>query len=147
MSDVHDTPPLEDPTVVEPEGPESAVSGQVIDLADRPALMAFLRDVVLQTEGVARLEPTIAGTLASIGAAVSSAGTEGAAVLSPRRFDGITVQHVGGSLEVTVDLATRWDFAAVEVARVVQGRLHEALVEAGLTPGVIDISVLAVGPD
>lgn len=147
MSDVHDTSPVETSALVEPVGPEPEVSGPVIDLADRPALMSFLRDVVLQTDGVWRLEPTIVGTLASIGTSVAGARTDGASALSPRRFDGITVLRTGSSLDVNVDLATLWDFPAIDVARVVQGRIHDALVEAGLTPGVIDVSVLAIGSD
>lgn len=147
MSDVHDTSPVETASVVDTDEVATEASGPVIDLSDRTALMSFLRDVVLQTEGVWRLEPTIAGTLASIGTSVSQVRTDGPGVLAPRRFDGITAQNVGSALNVTVDLATQRDFTAITVARAVQARIHEALVETGMIPGLIDVSVLAIGSD
>lgn len=153
MSDVHDTSSEAGSEAYDASAvgtgvrDSSELSGPVIDLADRPALMSFLRDVVLQTEGVWRLEPTVAGTVASFLPSVAEVKAKGASALAPRRFDGISIQRTGASLDVTVDLATLWTFAAVDVARVVQGRLHEALVEAGVSPGLIDITVLAVGSD
>ena len=100
----------------------------------------------LETPGVLRLEPTIQGFLARLApAALQTLRTAGSQD-GTYRHDGVTATIRDGSAHVHLDIATDIAYTALQVAEAVQRRVRESISHTGLTPGTVDITILAIEP-
>ena len=97
----------------------------------------------LETPGVLRLEPTIQGFLARLGPALHNLRNPGSQD-STYRHDGVTATISDGTARVHLDIATDVAYAALDVAETVQQRVRESISHTGLTPGTVDITILAI---
>lgn len=112
----------------------SLISSQLIaSLAARTAL---------ETPGVLRLEPTIQGFLSRIGPAALPRFRKSG---SPPH-DGVAVTITNGTVSVHLDIATDITHTALTVAETVQQRVSDNIRRTGLTPGSVNISILAIEP-
>ena len=116
----------------------SIITSQLIaSLATRTAL---------ETPGVLRLEPTIQGFLAGLGPAalhhLRSPGSQNGTY----RHNGVRATISDGTASVHLDIATDIAYTALQVAESVQQRVRESISHTGLTPGTIDITILAIEP-
>jgi uncharacterized alkaline shock family protein YloU len=98
----------------------------------------------LDTPGVLRLEPTLRHLLPRL-------GTTAAKNLHPGRDHGAALRHDGvfvtlheGTADIQLDIATDMAFTALTVADSVQQRIRQAIMYTGITPGRIDILILAI---
>ena len=98
----------------------------------------------LETPGVLRLEPTVHGFLARLGPAalrhVRGSGSQDGTY----RHDGVTATISDGTARVHLDIATDIAYTALDVAEAVQHRVRESISHTGLTPGAVDITILAI---
>ncbi len=100
----------------------------------------------LETPGVLRLEPTIQGFLARFGpAAIKNLGTPGSQD-GVYRHDGVRATISDGTVRIQLDIATDIAYTALNVAETVQQRVRENISHTGLTPGRVDVSILAIEP-
>lgn len=97
----------------------------------------------LETLGVLRLEPTPQGFLARLGPALRNLRNTGTQD-STFRHDGVSATISGATARVHLDIATDIAYTALDVAETVQQRVRESISHTGLTPGAIDITILAI---
>ena len=97
----------------------------------------------LETPGVLRLEPTIQGFLARLGPALHNFRNSGSQD-STDRHDGVTATISDGTARVHLDIATDIAYTALDVAETVQQRVRESISHTGLTPGTVDVTILAI---
>jgi uncharacterized alkaline shock family protein YloU len=97
----------------------------------------------LETPGVLRLEPTIRGFLARLGPTLQNLRNPGSQT-STFRHDGVTATISDGTARVHLDIATDIAYTALDVAESVQQRVRESISHTGLTPGTVDITILAI---
>ena len=108
-------------------------------------LIAFLATrTALETPGVLRLEPTVQGFLARLGPAALRHLRNPGSQNGTYRHDGVTATISDGIARVHLDIATDIAYTALDVAEAVQQRVRESISHTGLTPGAIDISILAI---
>ncbi len=107
----------------------------VADLAARTAL---------DTPGVLRLEPTLKSLLTRLGTGTIQNLRRTDTRTTPARHDGVFVTVHSGIADVQLQIATDIDFAALNVAQAVREQIALTISHTGLTPGRIDISVLAI---
>ena len=98
----------------------------------------------LETPGVLRLEPTIHGFLARLGPSSLRNLRNPGSQNSTYRHDGVTATISDGTARVHLDIATDIAYTALDVAETVQQRVRESISHTGLTPGTIDITILAI---
>lgn len=98
----------------------------------------------LETPGVLRLEPTVQGFLARLGPGALRRLRHPGSVNGTYRHDGVTATISDGTARVHLDIATDIAYAALDVAEAVQQRVRESISHTGLTPGAIDITILAI---
>lgn len=94
----------------------------------------------IETPGVLRLEPTIKDLLGRVG----SLGGPRTGLAGNRQHEGVVVTIIDGMARVHLDIATDITYTALQVAETVQERVLEGLRKAGLIPGTVDISILAI---
>jgi uncharacterized alkaline shock family protein YloU len=97
----------------------------------------------LETPGVLRLEPTIQGFLARLSPALQHLRKRGSQD-STFRNDGVSATISGVTARVHLDIATDIAYTALDVAEAVQRRVRESISHTGLTPGAIDVTILAI---
>ncbi len=107
----------------------------IADLAARTAL---------DTPGVLRLEPTLRNLLTHLGKGTIQNLRRTDTRTTPARHDGVFVTVHNGIADVQLDIATDIAFAALNVAQAVREQIARTISHSGLTPGRIDISVLAI---
>ena len=99
-----------------------------------------------ETPGVLRLEPTLEGFLTRLGpATMRSLHT----LHGPRgsyRHEGVSARINDGTVRIDLDIATDVTYTALTVAEAVQQRIRENILPTGLTPGPIDVHILAIEP-
>ncbi|MGF9664245.1 hypothetical protein AAIH25_20505 [Arthrobacter crystallopoietes] len=110
-------------------------SDLVADLAARAAL---------DTPGVLRLEPTLKNLLTNLGSGAAQILGRNRADSTPTRRDGVFATVRDGVADIHLDIATDIAYAALTVAQAVRGQIIRSLSRTGLTPGRIDIAVLAI---
>ncbi|MET4097699.1 hypothetical protein [Arthrobacter sp. UYCu712] len=110
-------------------------SDLIADLAARTAL---------DTPGVLRLEPTLKNLLTRLRKGTIQNLRRADTRTTPGRHDGVFVTVHNGIADVQLDIATDIAFAALSVAQAVREQITRAISHTGLTPGRIDISVLAI---
>lgn len=98
----------------------------------------------LETPGVLRLEPTVQGLLARLGPAALRHLRNPRSQNGTYRHDGVTATISDGTARVHLDIATDIAYPALDVAEAVQQRVRESISHTGLTPGAIDITILAI---
>ena len=98
----------------------------------------------LETPGVLRLEPTIQGFLARLGPAALRHLRNPGSQDGTYRHDGVTATISDGIAHVHLDIATDIAYTALDVAESVRQRVRESISHTGLTPGAIDITILAI---
>ena len=99
----------------------------------------------LETPGVLRLEPTIQGFLARLGPAaflqnLRDPGSQDGTY----RQNGVTATISDGTARVHLDIATDIAYTALDVAETVRRRVRENISHTGLTPGTIDVTIVAI---
>ena len=97
----------------------------------------------LETPGVLRLEPTIHGFLGRMGPALQNLRNPGSQD-STFRHDGVTATISGATARVHLDIATDIAYTALDVAETVRRRVRENISHTGLTPGTIDVTIVAI---
>lgn len=107
----------------------------IADLAARTAI---------ETPGVLRLEPTLKSFLTHLGTGTIQNLRRTDIRTTPARHDGVFVTVHNGIADVQLDIATDIAFAALNVAQAVREQIARTISHAGLIPGRIDISVLAI---
>lgn len=119
--------PTGDPAVL----PDGAPGGPGAAVDDDSAVLAALAEGVLAVPGVLRLEPTLS--------------TVGPRLLRHRAdTDGISLLRRAGVAEVDVNVTTRGDRTARQVARGVQARISETLDSLGYRHDRVTVSVLSI---
>ena len=98
----------------------------------------------LETPGVLRLEPTVQGFLARLGPAALRHLRNPGSLNGTYRNDGVTATISDGTARVHLDIATDIAYTALDVAEAVQQRVSASISHTGLTPGAIDITILAI---
>ncbi len=58
--------------------------------------------------------------------------------------DGVAVKKIGGEFDVSVEIAVAPDRPAAETADEVRRRVRELILDSGLEPGSVSVSVLAL---
>ncbi|WP_434620317.1 Asp23/Gls24 family envelope stress response protein [Arthrobacter sp. A5] len=122
---------------------EQPVQGQVIT---SQLIASLAARTALETPGVLRLEPTIQGFLARLGPAALQNLRNPGSQNGTYRHDGVTATISDGTARVHLDIATDIAYTALNVAEIVQHRVRESISHTGLTPGRVDISILAIEP-
>ncbi|MCG2624373.1 hypothetical protein LVY72_20995 [Arthrobacter sp. I2-34] len=110
-------------------------SDLVADLAARAAL---------DTPGVLRLEPTLKNLLAHLGAGTAHILDRTRTDSTPTRRDGVFATVHDGVADIHLDIATDIAYTALTVAQAVRVQIARAVSHTGLTPGRIDIAILAI---
>ncbi len=100
----------------------------------------------LETPGVLRLEPTITGFVARLGPAALQNLRNAGSQNGTYRHDGVAANISDGTARVRLDIATDIAYVALTVAEAVQHRVRERISHTGLTPGPVDICILAIEP-
>ncbi|MDR7085067.1 putative alkaline shock family protein YloU [Arthrobacter ginsengisoli] len=100
----------------------------------------------LETPGVLRIEPTVQGFLARLGPAALQNLRNPRSQNGTYRHNGVTATISDGTAHVHLDIATDIAYTALNVAETVQQRVRESISHTGLTPGTIDITILAIEP-
>ena len=98
----------------------------------------------LETPGVLRVEPTNQGFLLRLGPAALQNLRHAGSQNGTYQHDGVTATISDGTARVHLDIATDIAYAALDVAEAVQQRVRESISHTGLTPGAIDITILAI---
>lgn len=98
----------------------------------------------LETPGVLRLEPTVQGFLARLGPAAVRRLRNPGSQDGTYRHDGVSATISNGTARVHLDIATDITYTALDVAEAVQRRVRESISHTGLTPGAVDITILAI---
>jgi len=108
-----------------------------------PQLSALIEQVVLETDGVLRLEPSLSGALVGLGRTVTAIGRP-----VDRPVDGIVITSgsAGAGPEIRIELALRWGRPATEVAEEVRTRVVEAARSVGTEPARVDVWILSIEP-
>lgn len=101
----------------------------------------------LETPGVLRLEPTVLGFLARIGPAALRNLQNPGSKNGTYQHDGVTATITEDTVRIQLDIATDISYTALNVAATVQHRVRENIMHTGLTPGRVDISILAIEPE
>ena len=100
----------------------------------------------LETPGVLRVEPTNQGFLLRLGPAALQNLRHAGSQNGTYQHDGVTATISDGTARVHLDIATDIAYTALQVAEKVQQRVRESISHTGLTPGTIDITILAIEP-
>lgn len=98
----------------------------------------------LETPGVLRLEPTNQGFLPRLGPAALQSLRHPGSQNGTYQHDGVTATISDGTARVHLYIATDIAYTALHVAEKVQQRVRESISHTGLTPGTIDITILAI---
>ncbi|MDJ0358523.1 hypothetical protein [Paenarthrobacter sp. PH39-S1] len=122
---------------------EQPVQGQVIT---SQLIASLAARTALETPGVLRLEPTIQGFLARLGPAALQNLRNPGSQNGTYRHDGVTATISDGTARIHLDIATDIAYTALNVAETVKHRVRESISHTGLTPGRVDISILAIEP-
>lgn len=98
----------------------------------------------LETPGVLRLEPANQGFPPRLAAwqDLRHSGSQNGTY----QHDGVTASISDGTVRVHLYIATDIAYTALHVAENVRQRVRESISHTGLTPGTIDISILAIEP-
>ncbi len=107
----------------------------IADLAARTAL---------ETPGVLRLEPTLKSLLNRLGTGTIKNLRRTDTRTTPARHDGVFVTIHHGIADIQLDIATDIAFTALNVAQAVREQIARTISHTGLSPGRIDISILAI---
>lgn len=100
----------------------------------------------LETPGVLRIEPTLQSFLARLGPAALKNLRDSGSQDGTYRQNGVTATISDGTARVHLDIATDIAYTALRVAEAVQQRVRESISHTGLTPGRIDVTILAIEP-
>jgi uncharacterized alkaline shock family protein YloU len=123
--------------------PDEPLEGRIV-VSDLIASLAAR--AALETPGVLRLEPTVRGFLARLGPAVLHTLRPSESQDGDDRHDGVTATITGGVARVRLEIATDIAYTALDVAQAVQRRVRADIARTGLTPGAVEISILAIEP-
>ena len=107
-----------------------------------------------ETPGVLRLEPTLEGFLTRLGPVTMRSlhtlhgphGNQKGSQDGSYRHEGVTARINDGTVRIDLDIATDIAYTALTVAEAVQQRIRENILPTGLTPGPIDVHILAIEP-
>ncbi|MET3720918.1 MULTISPECIES: hypothetical protein [unclassified Arthrobacter] len=122
---------------------DPTLHGQVIT---SQLIASLAARTALETRGVLRLEPTIKGFLARLGPAALQNFRNPGSQNGTYRHDGVAATISDGTAHVHLDIATDIAWTALTVAEAVQQRVRERISHTGLTPGRVDICILAIEP-
>ncbi|MFF2029866.1 Asp23/Gls24 family envelope stress response protein [Arthrobacter sp. NPDC058192] len=100
----------------------------------------------VETPGVLRLEPTHQGFLPRLRPAALQNLRHPGSQNGTYQHDGVTATISDGTASVQLYIATDVAYTALHVADQVQQRVRESISHTGLTPGTIDITILAIEP-
>lgn len=123
--------------------PDQYLQGSIITSR---LIAALATRTTLETPGVLRLEPTFQGFLARLGPAALQNLRNPRSQNGTYRQSGVTATISDGTARVHLDIATDIAYTALRVAETVQERVRESISHTGLTPGTIDITILAIEP-
>lgn len=107
-------------------------------------IAALATRTTLETPGVLRLEPTVQDFLARLGPVTLRNLRKPGGQDDTYRHDGVTATISDGTARVHLDIATDIAYTALDVAEAVQQRVRASISHTGLTPGAVDISILAI---
>ncbi|MET4093283.1 hypothetical protein [Arthrobacter sp. UYCu712] len=122
---------------------EQPLHGQLIT---SELIASLAARTALDTPGVLRLEPTLQGFLARLGTAALLNLRNSGSQNGTYRHDSVTATITDGTANVRLDIATDIAYTALHVAETVQQRVRENISHTGLTPGTVDVGILAVEP-
>ena len=122
---------------------EQSLQGSIIT---SQLIASIATRTTLETPGVLRLEPTIQGFLARLGPAALQNLRNPGSQDGTFRQNGVTATISGGTARVHLDIATDIAYTALDVAETVRRRVRENISRTGLTPGTIDVTILAIEP-
>jgi uncharacterized alkaline shock family protein YloU len=100
----------------------------------------------LETPGVLRLEPALHGFLARLGPAALQNLRNPRSLDGTYRHNGVTATISDGTARVHLNIATDIAYTALHVAEAVQLRVRESISHTGLTPGAVDVTIVAIEP-
>ncbi|MGP4031821.1 Asp23/Gls24 family envelope stress response protein [Pseudarthrobacter sp. 1C304] len=98
----------------------------------------------LETPGVLRLEPALQGLLARLGPATLQNLRHSGSQDGTYRRTGVTATISDGTARVHLYIATDIAYTALDVAETVRRRVRESISHTGLTPGTIDVTIVAI---
>lgn len=124
--------------------PDQPLHGQVIT---SQLIASLAARTALETPGVLRLEPTIKGFLTRLGPAALQTLRNPESQNGTYRHDGVAATISDGTAHIHLDIATDIACTALNVAEAVQQRVRERISHTGLTPGPVDICILAIEPE
>lgn len=122
---------------------EQPLQGQLIT---SQLIASLAARTALDTPGVLRLEPTIQGFLTRLAPAALRNLRNLGSQNGTYRHDGVSATITEGTAQVDLDIATDIAYTALTVATKVQHRVREHITHTGLTPGRININILAIEP-
>lgn len=120
---------------------DQPLQGQVIT---SQLIASLAARTALETPGVLRLEPTIQGFLARLGPAALHNLRNPGSQNGTYRHDGVSATITDGTTHVHLDIATDIAYTASTVAETVRERVRENIRHTALTPGPVDITILAI---
>lgn len=120
---------------------EKPLQGQVIT---SQLIASLAARTALETPGVIRLEPTVQGFLARLGPAALKNLRNPGSRDGAYRHDGVLATISNDTVRIHLDIATDIAYTALKVVETVQQRIRESISHTGLTPGRVDISILAI---
>ncbi len=92
------------------------------------------------------MNPPIQGFLPRLGPAALQNLRHPGSQNGTYQHDGVTATISDGTARVHLDIATDIAYTALDVAETVQQRVRESISHTGLTPGTIDVTILAIEP-
>lgn len=122
---------------------EQPLQGQVIT---SQLIASLAARTALDTPGILRLEPTLQAFLAQLGTAALQNLRNFGSQNGTYRHDSVSATITDGTAHVHLDIATDIAYTALQVAQTVQQRVRENINHTGLTPGKVDVSILAIEP-
>lgn len=100
----------------------------------------------IETPGVLRLEPTPHGFMARFRPAAVQNRRNPRSLNGTYRHNGVTATISDGTARVHLEIATDIAYTALLVAEAVQLRVRESISHTGLSPGTVDVTVVAIEP-
>lgn len=120
----------------------------VAQVADLDTLADSLTSELLEQPGLLRLEPTVKSMIRKFKMGIVAptqpgARASGNAPLTVAR-DGLALSIVDDRVHVSADIATDVGHRALGLAEQLQALIAQRIRDSGLTPGEIDITILAI---
>lgn len=119
-----------------------------VQVADLDALADSLTSELMEQPGLLRLEPTVKSMIRKfkLGVVAPTQPGSGSSVGEPSAVtrDGLVLSVADDRVYVSADIATDIDHRALGLAEQLQLLIAQRIRDSGLTPGEIDITILAI---